>query len=688
MTPITIDLLPFVASGNEWMARESWLATHDEVVVTSPGSQIDLKLSEGDVVIGPPVVLAPNQSSVTVEAHGTIRGARVGIEWCHAKRGKYHAIVWATMDGDSFEIASGPSPQSIASFHFVVEITSQDGVAEGELNELQGDVTREISVLVNQVGYDPSHPKTVTVQGNADFGDGEFRVVAPIAGPGREFETVFEGRLSSAGQIDPWGRHYWRGDFSKLQEVGNYYVEVTLGGLIAESAMFTLAPNWVARETLDASQRFYWYQRCGQAVPGWHEACHMDDCVVASDGRLIGAAGAWHDAGDYNKYNGWTPHSVWALAYASGMNSDLFMDQRRCEHSDVLDEAIWGAEWLIKMFDGNTGLLRDRISTGYGHWGLPEDETDNVIGSDGKRTASEETSASLWMVGAMARLSVLARRPDFLGCAKTHLVAIDQPESLSSSYQAQRLCALIDIHRATGDEVWMDRIRSAVERILACQSKNDDYSGFFAASPDGDLSVSITSSGDTAASLALFALTYPSEATPVKEALCGYMEFVKALSNNPFGIMKSYQRVGQESWFFAYKQRGDWHVGQNSQYLSEAWAAFLTYQITGERNHLESGLNHLNWVLGVNPYGISMMEGQGTHNLPTQHHRYNMIPGRHRGAVPGSVVNGIVRFDQSHDIPLLDLIPQGTPRYECNEPWLPHNDYYLLAVSELARVCE
>lgn len=80
-----------------------------------------------------------------------------------------------------------------------------------------------------------------------------------------------------------------------------------------------------------------------------------------------------------------------------------------------------------------------------------------------------------------------------------------------------------------------------------------------------------------------------------------------------------------------------------------------------------------------------MFEGKGTFNPPRYHHRYNQIPGRERGAVPGTVPNGFVRELGMGDRPGMDLSRGGNraPSYRTSEPWLVHNLFYLLAASEL-----
>jgi hypothetical protein len=93
--------------------------------------------------------------------------------------------------------------------------------------------------------------------------------------------------------------------------------------------------------------------------------------------------------------------------------------------------------------------------------------------------------------------------------------------------------------------------------------------------------------------------------------------------------------------------------------------------------------DQLDWVFGKNPVGLCMFEGKGTLNPPRYHHRYNVIPGKERGAVPGTIPNGFVREMGLADRPGFDLSRAGgrAPSYRTSEPWLVHNMWYLLALS-------
>jgi hypothetical protein len=82
-----------------------------------------------------------------------------------------------------------------------------------------------------------------------------------------------------------------------------------------------------------------------------------------------------------------------------------------------------------------------------------------------------------------------------------------------------------------------------------------------------------------------------------------------------------------------------------------------------------------------------MFEGHGGLNPPRYHHRYNMIPGHERGAVPGAIPNGVVRDMGIADRPGFDMSRGGDrpPSFRTSEPWLVHNMFYLLAVSAMEK---
>jgi len=87
----------------------------------------------------------------------------------------------------------------------------------------------------------------------------------------------------------------------------------------------------------------------------------------------------------------------------------------------------------------------------------------------------------------------------------------------------------------------------------------------------------------------------------------------------------------------------------------------------------------LDWILGKNPFGVSMMFGFGKTNYP------NYPAQRGLANIKGGICNGITAKDGNEND--LQWKPYGDGEWEnwrWIEQWLPHNAWYLIAVSSLS----
>ena len=108
----------------------------------------------------------------------------------------------------------------------------------------------------------------------------------------------------------------------------------------------------------------------------------------------------------------------------------------------------------------------------------------------------------------------------------------------------------------------------------------------------------------------------------------------------------------------------------------------LAFQYRPEPRYLAFVYDQINWILGNNPFDVSMMEGSGSAFVPTYHHRI-IFSGVARGAIPGSVINGMTWRGLGEDVPYLDMTGIDIPFFSSNECWLPHNTHYLNALANL-----
>jgi hypothetical protein len=522
----------------------------------------------------------------------------------------------------------------------------------------------EIALLVNQAGYEKGGLKSIWLQ--ADFDPSPIQSFQVL----NNGQVVFLGQWGAVHKIGAWNKWYRPGDLSRLSEPGEYRVRLEWQNRIIWSPAFRIAANRLVQWTAPLAIKFFFIQRCGIEVPGWHAPCHLDDAKLV-DGSHRDLSGGWHDAGDYNKYNGGTPLAVYALARfaeSPAFNPDDFSQSP----TTPLEEALWGAQWLRKCQDPETRKLIGSVFSGYGYWGIPENETDNIPGNADDRPAYPlDWNENEIAVAAFSTLFRITGDTAWKQASLELWGVVQSHEPGPSPLQwAKRLLAAVEMHRSFGGIDHALDADNSVAILLQAQEASGRWPVW-----------SLLDNGLLPASLAEFILEFQrSSLIPeVRRSLWKYISYWEKNRPMPLAIPK----WSEAEIFFPYVDES-WYVGQNSQYLSQAWAAFLIAQLSPlkRRQALELAQGCLDWVLGANPFGICLMYGAGSLHLKRYHHRYETIPNGQHGNVPGAICNGYTRESPESDIPYLDL--EGNA-WQTNEPWLPHNAYYLLCLAEIGQ---
>ena len=544
-----------------------------------------------------------------------------------------------------------------------------------------------LRVTVNQVGYETEGPKCAIVLSNffpTEQPSGEFAVIDPKGNEVLRSEISCDGRMYGEKETD-WEWYFWRADFSSLKAEGTYRIRAKLGGKESVSFPFQIGSDVLFRETAAIDVDFFFVQRCGCEVPGWHAPCHLDDAKL-QDGSHRDFVGGWHSAGDYNKLN-WEYGDggvVYALVNAAESAPDYFKEFDRDGDGvlDVLDEAWWGAKYLAKLQIPETGGLPNHIEQGpnrktWMNWCPPEKTTDNIVGTADDPIVQPGEGNSPLAIGAWARLSrILEGRGVSNDYLERAIRLWDHATNGGTSFSSPLvLISTVDLYLVTREERYLDFCRRSVEGIL---SQGD---------PEGQIPGGYGNTGDIpAAALSYFALKLPDEplVARVKARLESHLPHFLSEAKNPLGLMM--QKTGPDGYFLDPTSA----LGCNYQICSRAWSALMVYRVLGDRRAWEYAADQLDFILGRNPYDLCMMEGKGSFNLPRYHHRYITIPGHERGAVPGAIPNGFVRDLGGNDRPGVDLSTGGRlyPSYRTNEPWLVHNVFYTLAVTALHEMCQ
>jgi hypothetical protein len=509
-------------------------------------------------------------------------------------------------------------------------------------------------VLVDQLGYETrSFTKLAVLQSASLLPANSMARLIELA----NFREVLRGEWRPCDPIADWDRRHWTFDFSSITNRGRYVVAAGEGKAATISPPFMIGDDLLRQQTAELGHRFFYSQRCGTAVPGFHAACHLDDARMP-DGSHRDLTGGWHDAGDYNKYCGFTPESFYTLAIAYHRQPQLFdqWDRDQNGRADILDEALWGAEFLLKALDKESlEMVVNTISTGYRYWGAPELETDNQPSNDDDRPVRQVDGDRTWCAAGFALTgAALKKTGDPTRCEE--LIRLSERLHQKIGGGMETLAAL---YSATGEPKYRQAAQAQAEKLLEQSKPEDSFRAlgeFAAAFPDDPL---------------------VSRIRPVAERRVTELESYCA---PPFGLARFPGASGRLVYFQAYEDVNDWYVGGTMRHLDVAIEGALAAKL-GVNAGRRLAENQVHWILGRNPFGVSLMEGVGSRFVPNYHHRYNAIPGNPRGAVPGALLNGIIRAWPHQDRPWLDLTPEPNADYHCNEPWLPYNNRWMILMS-------
>jgi endoglucanase len=230
-----------------------------------------------------------------------------------------------------------------------------------------------LEIRVNLAGYPVHLPKKALV-----LSQQKLRTDILLKRENGEVVSAFKLKLSDS-TWHPFS-HTYSIDFSEIEEYGNYYFESK--DKRVKSEVFSIGPYPTWQEDVVS---FIRTQRCG-FNPFTGEFCHQQDGLsffgIREDSTRIDATGGWHDAGDQLKYLITSSNTTARLLMTYQMNPGGFVDSVGARGlagknglADILDEAKWGLEWILKLHPG-PGELYHQVADDRDHRGfkLPHEE--------------------------------------------------------------------------------------------------------------------------------------------------------------------------------------------------------------------------------------------------------------------------------------------------------------------------
>lgn len=522
----------------------------------------------------------------------------------------------------------------------------------------------DIFIRANQVGYHVNEAKVALAFSDAPLPE-EFRLVAE-----RNEGLVFHQGRARRIRDSRWGQfeHHAELDFSTVRTPGRYVLRLGEARSLA-IAIGTGSHRELAGQLLE----FMRQQRCGYNP--WLEAvCHPYDGRTAfgplTNGTYLDARGGWHDAADLLKYllTGGNATAQMLLAYELGPKPRVSKGAiRGSDHvqdrvndlgqagtngiPDILDEARWGLEWMLKLHPAPDQLYhqvaddRDHIAprlpqnevADYG-WGkgsyrvvyfadgqpqgLQQYQSDStgVANLAGRYAAAMALAYQIWKDAPrhrpFAERCLQAGKEVYeLGCAKE---GVQQGNSYRAPYRYEESTwaddmewGAAELYRATGERRYLSEAKRYAQLAGSEgwmgqeQTRHYQYYPFM--------------------NLGHFRL-YDLVDGRFKRILAGYYregieKCVEAGRKNPYGVGVPF------IWC------------SNNLTVALATQCLLYELMSGDSRYRAFADQQRDWLLGRNPWGYSMFTGIGT-VFPKNPHLMTMgITGR---TVCGGLVDGPV----------------------------------------------
>ncbi|BEL06250.1 hypothetical protein Q0Z83_044410 [Actinoplanes sichuanensis] len=527
-------------------------------------------------------------------------------------------------------------------------------------------------IRVNQVGYPADGPKTAFLLGTAAQAGTAFQVVD---GAGTQ---VLSGTVGTS--LGSWNSSYTAVapiDFSALRTAGRYSIRVS--GVTTSPTFSVGTANSLYAPVSATMTRFFQANRDGTNVLPTvmnRKASHLADTSATvyktptfnEEGAIVGGltkaqtatvdvSGGWFDAGDYLKFTHTAAYTLDTLLIAQRSGSP---DAARAAEID------FGLDWLDKMWDDQTNVLYAQVGIGGGDdetyfgdhdtWRLPE--TDDTItdpaGTDlyyvrhrpvfranepgsklspnlaGRVSAAFAIAAQVHATSDPTRArSELAKAAAIYGLAKTTSVG-----ELVTTFP----------HDYYGEDLWTDDMAfGGVELHLAAKALGDSRAATWLTQAaqwsrqylDGDEHDTLNLYDVGSLAIADLATVIGSGAAVTRAELVSALEEqldagMARADADRFRAGAVYNDYDSTSHTFGL-------IAQAARYRD----------VTGSTRYATFAQQQANWILGGNPWGVSLIVGVGSTYPKCPHHQIANLTG---AVLAGAAVNGPNGTDTFDDL--------------------------------------
>lgn len=565
-----------------------------------------------------------------------------------------------------------------------------------------------MQILTNHLGYSCFSSKNAVVLTSTIEQEMNAQLIKTDT---QQVEAEFQA--TPIGNVERWHHGvFYQIDFSSFSGSGNYFLSI---GTI-QSHRFQIQKNVLMKHTFSDVMHYFKSQRCGGKFDKQdHQVPLFHSNKSETKYQTVDAHGGWYDAsGDVSKYlshlsyaNFFNPQQipmvVWNMLKGLSL-AQSHDDFSAFSHARLTEEALFGADFLVRMQSPQGFFYMtvfDKWSKDTAQREICAYETqDGHKGEDYQAGFRQGGGVTIAALAAASQLNESGEysQQHYLECAIAgyqHLIEHnlqylnDGTQNIIDEYCA--LLAAIELYRSTQDLTYLTESRRWANALIARQSSDMNVEHFWSANHDASRPYFHAAE----AGLPVIALIeylaietdsqrYQSTLSVIENALRFELSITYKV-NNPFGYPRQYVKAideeKREAFFVAHNnESGYWWQGENARLGSLSTMANLAQPYLQD-NALKSQLQRysqsaLDWILGLNPYDMCMLDGHG-HNNP------DYLPELGFFNAKGGVCNGITAgFDDESDIafnpePQKDDMLQN---WRWGEQWIPHGAWYLLAI--------
>ncbi|EPW6721428.1 glycoside hydrolase family 9 protein [Vibrio parahaemolyticus] len=563
-------------------------------------------------------------------------------------------------------------------------------------------------LLTNHIGYERLGPKKAIIQTEQPHLSS---YTAQLICATSE-QTVATFAVEEQGKVANWHQGYfYLIDFSSFTDSGDYFLQVE----DSRSSSFTVGEHILLNQTLSDVIHYFKSQRCGGVFD------QQDRQVpVLNANQTVDVHGGWYDAsGDVSKYLSHlsyanylnpqqTPMVVWNILKGLSL-LEVSEDIAAFTRTRLIEEALFGADFLVRMqnekgffymtvFDKWSKDTAQREICAYetqlGH--KFDDYQAGFRQGGGVAIAALAAASRLGVHGEYDQQKYRNAAENGYWHLKEHNTQYlnDSEENIIDEYCA--LLASVELFKATKETRYLEESRLWAQRLVARQMSDEQIQHFWSANEDGSRPYfHAAEAGLPVIALCEYlAIEDDSVQTEsVKRIVNRACEFEIKISNkvtNPFGYPRQYVKGVNESkrdaFFVAHNnESGYWWQGENARLGSLATMAYLAQpHIASQEIQQQLSVfaqDALNWIVGLNPYDMCMLDGHGRNN-PDYLPQYGFFNAK------GGVCNGITGgFEDEEDIAFNPPAQKDDmlQNWRWGEQWIPHGAWYLLAIMSQAQ---